>query len=394
MIRIEFGVNKNSIMPFVPDMHHSSLYRAYESYSNPRLENEGINYLTPAHIDELRAGSEMTWHEYADPKFVPGVGTLRRIGVQTTQGYTYDTLVGIPEKPECAIPVIGTTAWTTSLRGHNEHVVRNLMRSGNYVMYVGAEGSYVPDEPVTPTSPISLAASAAAVLNFSYHMAQELRQSGHNIDEEKRFVLGESRGAMVAEGIDALASEFAQDILFADQVAPCLPEKLQSINDVLRLTEQIAKEPREMYKLLGSLTLSRLKYYPHTLDIRVQCLRNQLVIGGALFSGETGALSQHTPDSTLKHITVFENDFASNRAWWEQRYGESQQVRITPLAGGHMTIADLETLRYVIGRNKVAQEFVNNGQSMTDQIFDLSHERAERQVPITAEMMNSLARSA
>lgn len=374
----------------------STIGRIYASYDNPRLENCEVNYLTPAHREELRQESEIvTWDEYADPKFVPGVGTLRRIGIQTAQGYTYDTLVGIPERPECAIPVIGTTAWTTSLRGHNERIVRNMVRAGNYVIYVGAEGSYVADEPPTPESPITLANSAAAVLNFSYHMVDELRRDGHDIDAVLRFVLGESRGGMVAEGIDSLASDFEQDVLFSEEVAPCLPERIKSLADLFKLCEQIAKEPREMYRLAGTLTLARLRYYPHTIDMRTDCVRHQAIIGGALFSGEAGALARKHPGGTLKHMTVFENDFASKRAVWESIYENDPSVRITPLPGGHMTIADLETLRMVLARNKAAQQCVNDGVDLTPKnVFARAHELLPRQYPITEELMNNITRTA
>lgn len=375
----------------------STVGRTIDSYRNPRLENCEVNYLTPAHREELRRESEIVvWDEYADPKYVPGVGTLWRIGIQTAQGYTYDTLVGIPEKPECNIPVIGTTAWTTSLRGHNERIVRNFTRAGNYVVYVGAEGSYVADKAPNPTSSISLANSAATVLNFSYHMVDELRKQNHDIDPSLRFVLGESRGGMVAEGIDALAEDFAQDILFSEEVAPCLPEKLKSLADLYHLCEQIAKEPREMYRLAGTLTLSRLRYYPYTIDVRGDCLRHQAIIGGALFSGEAGALARKHSDDTLKHLTVFENDFASKKSVWENIYEDNNQVRITPLPGGHMTIADLQTLRMVLARNKAAQQCVNDGLDLTPRnVFDRAHELMPHQYPITSELMNhQVARTA
>lgn len=367
--------------------------RTYESYANPRLLNEGVDYLNPEHRDQIRRDSEIViWDEYAQPKAIPGVGRIRRIGIQTAQGYTYDTLVGIPETPESAVPVIGTTAWTTSLRGHNERTVRNLMRGGNYVFYVGHEGSYVIDEPPTPISPISLANSAAAVLNFSYHIGQELRQTGHDIDAAMRLGLGESRGAMVGEGLDALAADFDQDMLFVDEVAPCLPEKLDSAYDLLKLAEQIGREPNEMRRLLGKLTLRQLWYYPKTIDIRRDCLRHQVMIGGALFSGETGALSRHVPGNTLKHISVFHNDFASMTHVWEATYGDNPFVRLTPLTGSHMTIADPETLRYVLARNKVAQNCINTGKPFTpENVFDPAHEVALRQFPISPEDMRITA---
>ena len=371
----------------------TTLARTYESYVNPRLLNEGIDYLTPKHREDIRQQSEIVvWDEYAAPKEVPGIGLLRRIGIQTAQGYTYDTLVGIPETPESAVPVIGTTAWTTSLRGHNERTVRNLMRGGNYVFYVGHEGSYVVDEPPVPTSPISLANSAAAVLNFSYHIGQELRKAGHDVDESMRLGLGESRGAMIGEGLDALAADFAQDMLFIDEVAPCLPEKLDSLYDLIKLAEQIGREPNEMRRLIGKLTLRQLRYYPRTIDIRRDCLRHQIMIGGALFSGETGALSRHVPCNTLKHISVFDNDFASMTHVWETTYGDNPYVRLTPLKGGHMTIADPETLRYVLARNKVAQICINTGKSFTpENVFDPAHELVLRQFPTSPEDMRLIA---
>ena len=102
------------------------------------------------------------------------------------------------------------------------------------------------------------------------------------------------------------------------------------------------------------------------------------MIGGAIFSGETGAMSQHTPRTTLKHIGTFENDFASNQSWWERRYHDNPLVRVTPLPGGHLTIADLQTLFYVRGRNRVAQDFVNEGKTLSQEVFEQSHVVVER----------------
>lgn len=384
MIRTETGINQQN-MKRIPDAYRAStLGRMVESYNNPRLTDNESGYLDVEHIEILRRESTITvWDEYAAPKVIPGIGTLRRIGIETEQGYTYDTLVGIPERPECEIPIIGTTAWTTSLRGHNEHLVRNLVRAGNYVMYVGAEGSYVSSDPPQPKTAISLANSAATVLNFSHHMATELRSHGHRVDPELRFGLGESRGGMVAVGIDALATHFGQDILFSDEVAPCLPKKLESIIEIARFGEQIAREPKEIYKLLGSLTLSRLRYYPHTLDIRLDCLKQQAVIGGALFSGEAGALARKRPGGTLKHLTVFDQDFASMNKTWEAIYRGDPQVVISGEPGSHMTLGHLQTLKKTLARNKAAQYCANESLWFTkENVLDLSDRLTERQHPL------------
>lgn len=396
MIRTETGINQHIMKRIPATYRESTVSRLVESYNNPRLKDDEAGYLNADHIEVLRRESAITvWDEYAPPKIIPGIGTLRRIGIETEQGYTYDTLVGIPERPECEIPVIGTTAWTTSLRGHNEHLVRNLVRAGNYVMYVGAEGSYVSSDPPRPKTPISLANSAATVLNFSYHMTQELRARGHAVDPELRFGLGESRGGMVAVGIDALAASFGQDVLFSDEVAPCLPKKLESIAEIARFAEQIAREPKEIYKLLGSLTLSRLRYYPYTLDVRLDCLRQQAVIGGALFSGEAGALARKRPGRTLKHVTVFDRDFASMNKTWETIYLDDPQVVISGEPGSHMTLAHLETLKKTLARNKAAQHCANQSLWFTkDTVIGLAQQLTDRQHPLDPSDMGPYRQSA
>ena len=170
------------------------------SYSNERLspQNSG-DFLNQDHIEQLKDGSEIVyWKEIAEPEYISGVGILRRIGFTTKNGYSYSSLIGIPETMECNVPIIGTSAWFTSTEGHNEHTVRNFMRAGNIVFFVGAEGSYEPEEKIDPKQPITLADSAAAVLNFSYHAAQDLKNYDCDVDPEKRILIGESRGGMVS----------------------------------------------------------------------------------------------------------------------------------------------------------------------------------------------------
>lgn len=356
---------------------------AWESYQGAPYDPESLQYLNDAHIEALHDNSEITsWRQLGEAEVVQGIGILNRIGFVTKRGYAYSAIIGTPESPECTVPVIGTSAWTTSTEGHNERTVRNFMRAGNYVFFVGAEGSYEPAQKPTPNGPITLADSAAATLNFSYHAAQELIEQGYMVDPTRRKVIGESRGGMVGMGEVALAEHFGQEVVMADFAAPCIPRRLRA-DDVIKLGEQIAKEPSELLRLAGKLTLARLIHYPSTIDPSPYSVKHQVAIGFALFSGEAGALARHIPQDSLIHITTFNNDIASMHDEWCTIFQHHPNVRITPLPGSHMTIADLETLQFTIARNKAAQICLNENEPLNQAtVFEAAHFFAPEQKPL------------
>lgn len=347
---------------------------AWESFEGAPYSPDSSEYLDKEHRVQLLENSKLIEiKEHPTEEYVTGVGLIKRAGYITKNGYAYSAIVGIPETQKCDVPVIGTSAWTTSTEGHNEHTVRNFMRQGNFVIFVGAEGSYEPKNTPTPAGPITLADSASSILSYSNHVVQDLIEQGYDIDTSNRLLIGESRGAMVGMGVIALAKDFDQNILASDLAAPCLPRKLQ-LSDILRLTEQITKEPLELFKLAGKLTLSRLIHYPSTLDLSPYSLKHQFAIGFALFSGEAGAMARHIPNESLLHITVFNNDIASMHSDWQEIFKDYPNVRITPLPGSHMSIADPETLNYTLARNATSQSCINNKYALDkESVFDAAH---------------------
>lgn len=361
-------------------------YSGWESFKNPLLHNEESEYLSYEHIDQLRNESAIVDWEDLGTEVIEGIGELRRMGIVTEKGYAYSTLIGIPEKQLSTVPIIGTSAWFTSTEGHNEHTVRNMMRAGNIVLFVGAEGSYEPASKPAPKGPISLADSASTVLNFSYHLGKELEEEGIDINTEKRIVIGESRGAMVGMGITALAKEFGQEVILSDLTAPCLPRPMH-LKDIKDLAGQLREEPKELIKLAGRLTLARLVHYPSTLDLSPYSLRHQIAIGFALFSGEAGALARKIPSDALMHITVFNKDFASMENEWKAIFTNHSNVRITPLSGSHLTLADPETLQFILSRNIAAQLNLVRGDPFTQSnVFDAAH-LFSRKSPISLKLV-------
>ncbi len=300
-------------------------------------------------------------------------GYLKRYGFVTNLGYTYDATVGIPLNPATNIPTLQTSAWVTSSHGHNEHTLRRFVESGSPFIFVGPEGSYRPNSkyPI-PKDGISLASSAAAVLNFSKEIS-----FGHQYDFDPalRSVIGESRGAMTAMGILALDSVFNQEVIFADLTAPCFPRKAE-IRDILKLSGHLISEPRSILKLAGKLGLSRLIHYPSTIDPHPYSLAHQIAMGPALFSGEAGDLARLISNDKVLHITCFDDDFASMPKVWKDIFENHNDVRITLLEGSHLTIADPETLKYLVARNMALRQQLasNSNQNIDGQaIFDYAH---------------------
>jgi hypothetical protein len=300
-------------------------------------------------------------------------GRLDRFGFTTDAGHYYDAVIGIPYTQQTDIPILQTTAWLTSSRGHNEHTLRTFLQSGVPTILVGPEGSYRPGGHTLRSDRISLMSSAAAVLRFS----QSTDDLGYryNIHNTTRSLIGESRGAMVGMGILALDRYFNQNIEFADLTAPCFPIPLQKSN-VLSLSKHILNEPKSIAKLIGKISFARIVHYPSTIDPHPRAVLSNLRTAQPLFSGEAGDLAKQIPTGKLIHITCFNDDFASMPAEWEKIFNHHppENIRITPIDGSHITIADPETLNYIHARNLVYHYLKTVGSAYTgDDIFDGAH---------------------
>jgi hypothetical protein len=323
-------------------------------------------------LDELYDGSKITSGiDTLDKQSIPN-GHLYRFGLKTKSGHSYSAAVGMPTaKQSSDIPIIQTGAWLTSSMGHNEHTLRTFVNNGTPFFFVGPEGSYHSScNSLKPEFDITLAKSAAAVLRFS-QIIPEL----FDVNITDRALIGESRGAMVGMGVLALDSVFGQKIIFADLIAPCFPRKLEP-SDALKLSGHLFHEPVSILKLAFKLGIPRLIHYPSTIDLHPTALLSQIAIGPALFSGEAGELAKLIENDKIIHITCFNDDFASMPKEWQEIFIDNDNIRITILDGSHLTIADPETLNYLIARkNSLSVEIEQYGKNLDGQrIFDRAHQ--------------------
>ncbi len=300
-------------------------------------------------------------------------GKLATYGFIMDTGHTYSAQICTPKNQISEVPIVGTTAWLTSIQGHNEHTARKLAEAGFASFFVGAEGSYRPKKNCSlPNTNLSLLQSAAAVLAFS-----ELARDITNTKTNHIKVVGESRGSMSGFGIIALASDFGQIVEKADLTAPCFPRKLR-LSDISKLPEQAMREPLQTIKLLGRLSSRALVHYPATLDLHPRAMMYNALILPALMSGEAGELARASiakSPETLLHLTCFADDVVSMRKEWGEILRGHPNARITPLSGSHLTIADPMTLAFVIARARAYDNCIANGIAPTPTtVFDASHE--------------------
>lgn len=375
------AIDRLELGPYEPERHQAAMAEViplqYPREKSGDFLNEAEiaveSLLKLSHrVDVLRAEAKVRRFNHLDTTETSDGGTISHFGLETQQGYAYSAMVGVPKEQTTDVPVIGTTAWFTSLRGHNEHTLRKIMQNGMPVIFMGAEGSYRINEPIKPRSTITLANAAAAVLNFSNEVSQNLKD---HIHPTERVVIGESRGAMVGMGVLALDKNFESDVLFGDLTAPCFPREFK-LTDSLELAKQWIKEPRELAMLVGRLAGKRLFHYPATIDPHPKALSHNFAIAPALFSGEAGGLAKLIDKNKPLHVTCFENDIASMKSAWDEIFEDNHNGRVTSLAGGHLTLASSETQSYILSRNQAFQdEYRKSGPANISgpAIFDNAH---------------------
>jgi len=329
-----------------------------------------LNFLE--RLETLKSGSELRKRPELLNIERTKVGDLERYGFTTINGYSYDAVVGLPSKQTTDIPVLSTGAWFTSSHGHNEHAMLHMMRSGSPVIFVGAEGSHHPHTFIKPKTNISMAGSAAATLNFAKEASN---QHSSVIDSVKRMLIGESRGAMVGMGIIAIDQLFGQEVVFADLTAPCFPRRFIP-EDILRIPGHLPNLPISIGRLAMRLGIKRLVHYPATIDPHPYAMAHQIAIGPALLSGEAGDLARLITPEKIIHITCFDHDFASMKSEWQKIFANHPNVRITPLKGSHLTIADPETLAYIEARKQAYHQIQAEQGSNLDgrAVFERAHQ--------------------
>lgn len=304
-------------------------------------------------------------------------GTIRDIGFTTIDGYSYSVIVGEPKNPTSAVPLIETTAWFMGLEGYYRHEALSYMREGNFVVIVGAEGSHRScGDRGGRLGGITLEKSASAVLNF----CGEVVGIHDELDQDAYLLKGASRGAMVGMGIQALAQDYDKSVLYADLMAPCFPRPFNPFTDTLGLIRFLIEEPQTLVSLGYEMPLSLARRYHASIDLHPASLAHQLAITSPLFSGEAGELARSINRSVdpQMHITTFGRDVLSMHDDWVDIFEGYPGVRLTPLDGSHLALADKQTDAFQHARNLAVQNQIRAGKPIdAHAVSAFAHEHVE-----------------
>jgi len=316
-------------------------------------------------------------------------GTVHHYGLVNEAGYGYGGHVSIPHEPSSPIAVAGTAAWLTSTLGLNEHTMRVLMSDGLPGVFLGNEGSYRPGFlPPKPEVGMSLGLTAATSLQFN----RAVSEVHPELDPVRRTAIGESKGDMEGGAVMWLDEFFGMEYLMANFTAGCFPRRLQ-LGDIPDSLRQVAQEPLQAAKLAGRIAGKVLFHLPSTIDPHPYAWAGQVGKVTALLSGEAGDHARMIRKDRIIHKTIFSGDAWSMQEEWAEIFGtDYPNVRITPLEGSHITLADPETLAYTRAREKAFrilfaahdnQLYDTEGELLFsgDQVFDLAHEYVHEFLP-------------
>lgn len=364
--------------------------KAVEAYRNPRLCDDGRDYLTAEHRTELIAQSEIvSWEQNAEPVVVPGVGTIESALITTRQGYQYDGIYGEPWVQETDSLGLATRPLGTSKGGYNRHLLLNYLRDGNHVGFLNLRGSIRSEESRKTLTRISLANTAAILLCFGNEVQRLQTNKGLDVHPRNRFTYGASHAGAVAVVANALDGDFEQNIRATDAIAPSPAIRLESPRQWLRLGEQIAREPVKIPAIIARLGIHLAMHYRESVELNFQNLSHQLELCGAIFNGELDAAALHVPISKLIRITEYEGDHTCNDGGLELRLSPETHPHVTfdEHKGVHMTIIDRKrTLPIMKGFNKAYREQERGSNDIDSSLlFARARELAPGQYPRVTE---------
>lgn len=348
--------------------------RVRESFHNPRIADG--SYLSPEHIAELQRNSEIrSIIDLKEPEYIEGVGTLRRMGVVTRQGYGHAVLASVPEYPrsDLCMLVAETPALTIGIDGFSRETVVDYTRDGHYYVMFGAEGSYKPPNQPLAESAISVSDSAAAMISFTKEWAELLIQEGHTVDPNRMMFRGSSRGGIHSIGALALSKHFGVSAAYANHIAPRFPEKLTA-SEVKDIISQVITEAPHVLTLPFRLGFKRSLRYANSLDADPYALLHHVQIAAAIASAELGRLSEDVDTDQLMDNVFFTKDGSHEKKAWDKKLGSFSSTTNRYIPGRHMDIP-LKHVQYPARMQVNAVATCNNlGHELTPDNIKLMHE--------------------
>lgn len=274
----------------------------------------------------------------AETKLHPNHGSTWLDIVTMDDGTVYQVLSGMPEVQKTDVPILSTTAWLTSIEGHNTRALLHMLDAGIPTILVGPEGGHKQSE--KPPQTYTLAQTANNMLSIANHATD---QHPHSVSADKLMVAGDSRGAMAGFGVVVYSPLYGRQVVYADLVAPCFAEALDK-GKIIEFLKKPHLEPWAVGQFVLRLSLPRLAHYPQSINLNPHYLKHAWAARKTIFSDEAGQLAKQVPTDTFMHIEVFMDDLAGQGQTWQEIFANHPFVTVEQMPGSHLSLAHPHTL--------------------------------------------------
>lgn len=278
---------------YSPEYMTSAQHNYADMHSNYLRENEGFSYVTPCELYSPVPG----WLEENKEKTLRG-GNLT-IGAYHSSRASHPVGIYMPDNYHSGsgLPtIIMTTPLGTGVKGHNQLVAEQMMRTGFAVIVKGP-----PRYHFGQLKALSLTEDVNELLSLT----REVSKSGIIGSIGNIFVYGESQAAMKGFGVIGLAKDYGLDVIDGLLAAPCY---LHGANIF---------KPWQEIKRLMSMASSVIDFALQASDKDISHLQNTLSIKDLhhhiavlpiLASGETGKFLPFIRPHQNFSVVLFEKD--------------------------------------------------------------------------------------
>lgn len=291
---------------------------------------------------------------------IPDHGTQTYLVANLSDGNEQQVQIYQPNEQQTDQPIVFTSAWYTSDRGHNRHTALKFAELGYPVVFIGPEGNVRPSSIellgkftvglpglINKLGDIELAQSAHNIHQILDGLAEGQH---HDIDFNNIIWFGESRGAMIGMGVLAFAPHHDRRIEAAEMIAPCFPEPT-TLKELFANKEQLLREKDRLGEVGRGISKAYRKHIHSTLNLSPLSILYQAAMFPTLISGQAGELAKAIPvDETDIDITNFASDLVSKPLVWQRIFAHHHQVIFHLTDGSHMTVAEKPTARAVLTR--------------------------------------------
>ncbi|HET7320164.1 MAG TPA: hypothetical protein VFI84_01090 [Candidatus Saccharimonadales bacterium] len=226
-------------------------------------------------------------------------------------------------------PISSTDAWMTGPSGFNATIIRQLAERGFPVVWLHHQGRHS-EKPTSPQKARQLAKfiMKKSVGRSAHHQHGLLNDLSPFVGYDSREIIsiGDSRGAMTGEAVDALADMYGRTITWSDYIGGCF-EHRPKLKELPAIATTLPKEATALKRLIerrkaeaNGISNETLEYFG-TFDLHFMNLLHEAAWFVPLVNGDSGRFADAVPLDRNGARTYMNGDIWSSRGRsWESKH--------------------------------------------------------------------------